>query len=108
MVPSFRLMQARIDEVNRLLREQITGVRVVRAFVREPRETERFADGQPRPDRRSPSGPAAGRPLMFPTVMLVVNVASRRGDLVRRPPGRVRRDADRRADGVPLLPRCRS
>ena len=41
--PSFRLMQARIDEVNRLLREQITGVRVVRAFVREPLETERFA-----------------------------------------------------------------
>ena len=36
MVPSFRLMQARIDEVNRLLREQITGIRVVRAFVREP------------------------------------------------------------------------
>jgi ATP-binding cassette subfamily B multidrug efflux pump len=43
MVPSFRLMQTRIDEVNRLLREQITGVRVVRAFVREPLETERFA-----------------------------------------------------------------
>jgi len=42
MVPSFRLMQGRIDEVNRLLREQITGVRVVRAFVREPLETERF------------------------------------------------------------------
>ena len=43
MVPSFRLMQERIDEVNRLLREQITGVRVVRAFVREDHETERFA-----------------------------------------------------------------
>src|SRR4051794_15618661 len=42
MVPSFRLMQGRIDEVNRLLREQITGVRVVRAFVREPLEAERF------------------------------------------------------------------
>ena len=43
MVPSFRAMQERIDEVNRLLREQITGVRVVRAFVREPHETQRFA-----------------------------------------------------------------
>src|SRR3954447_2920085 len=42
MVPSFRAMQERIDEVNRLLREQITGVRVVRAFVREPYETQRF------------------------------------------------------------------
>src|SRR5690242_11333021 len=42
MVPSFRLMQERIDEVNRVLREQITGVRVVRAFVREPEEGVRF------------------------------------------------------------------
>src|SRR6478736_2916678 len=42
MVPNFRLMQGRIDEVNRVLREQITGIRVVRAFVREPYETERF------------------------------------------------------------------
>src|SRR3954451_16110036 len=42
MVPSFRLMQVRVDEVNRLLREQITGVRVVRAFVREDHEAERF------------------------------------------------------------------
>ena len=48
MVPSFRLMQERIDEVNRLLREQITGVRVVRAFVREEHETERFARRQRR------------------------------------------------------------
>ena len=38
MVPQFRLMQARIDGVNRVLREQITGIRVVRAFVREPIE----------------------------------------------------------------------
>ncbi len=36
MVPAFRLMQERIDQVNRVLREQITGIRVVRAFVREP------------------------------------------------------------------------
>src|SRR6185312_10699846 len=43
MVPSFRLMQKRIDNINRVLREQITGIRVVRAFVREPIETRRFA-----------------------------------------------------------------
>ena len=42
MVPQFRLMQTRIDTVNRVLREQITGIRVVRAFVREPYETKRF------------------------------------------------------------------
>ena len=75
MVPSFRLMQSRIDEVNRLLREQITGVRVVRAFVREPLETERFAVAN-----RDLTAVAtrAGRWLatMFPTVMLVANVAS--------------------------------
>ncbi len=75
MVPSFRLMQTRIDEVNRLLREQITGVRVVRAFVREPLETERFAAAN-----RDLTAVAvrAGRwqALMFPTVMLVANVAS--------------------------------
>jgi len=75
MVPSFRLMQARIDEVNRLLREQITGVRVVRAFVREPLETDRFAVAN-----RDLTTVAirAGRwqALMFPTVMLVANVAS--------------------------------
>ena len=42
MVPAFQLMQERIDSVNRVLREQITGVRVVRAFVREPEEATRF------------------------------------------------------------------
>jgi ATP-binding cassette, subfamily B, multidrug efflux pump len=75
MVPSFRLMQERIDEVNRLLREQITGVRVVRAFVRERRETERFAVAN---DDLTDVSVRAGRWLagMFPTVMLVANVAS--------------------------------
>src|SRR5437588_818011 len=42
MVPAFQLMQERIDQINRVLREQITGIRVVRAFVREPQEEERF------------------------------------------------------------------
>jgi ATP-binding cassette subfamily B multidrug efflux pump len=75
MVPSFRLMQSRIDEVNRLLREQITGVRVVRAFVREPLETERFATAN---GDLTAVAVRAGRWLaaMFPTVMLVANLAS--------------------------------
>ena len=42
MVPQFRLVQERIDGINRVLREQITGIRVVRAFVREPVEGARF------------------------------------------------------------------
>ncbi len=75
MVPSFRKMQARIDEVNRLLREQITGVRVVRAFVREPLETERFAVAN---QDLTAVAVKAGRWLaaMFPVVMLVANLAS--------------------------------
>ncbi len=75
MVPSFRLMQGRIDEVNRVLREQITGIRVVRAFVREPYETERFADDN---DDLTAVAVAAGRWMatMFPLVILVVNVSS--------------------------------
>ena len=43
MVPTFVKMQDHIDRINRVLREQITGIRVVRAFVREPEETVRFA-----------------------------------------------------------------
>jgi ATP-binding cassette subfamily B multidrug efflux pump len=75
MVPSFRVMQERIDEVNRLLREQITGVRVVRAFVREPHETERFAQAN---DELTTVAVRAGRWLatMFPTVMLILNISS--------------------------------
>ena len=42
MVPLFRAFQERLDSINRVLREQLTGIRVVRAFVRETAETERF------------------------------------------------------------------
>jgi ATP-binding cassette subfamily B multidrug efflux pump len=75
MVPSFRLMQERIDEVNRLLREQITGVRVVRAFVREQHETERFHDAN---QQLTDVAVRAGRwqAAMFPTVMIVANVGT--------------------------------
>src|SRR6476659_9073780 len=75
MVPSFRLMQARIDEVNRVLREQITGIRVVRAFVREPHEAQRFGRAN---DDLTDVAVRAGRWMatMFPLVMLVVNVSS--------------------------------
>ncbi len=75
MVPSFRMKQERIDEVNRLLREQITGVRVVRAFVREPHETQRFAKAN---SDLTEVSIRAGRWLaaMFPVVMLTANVAS--------------------------------
>jgi ATP-binding cassette subfamily B protein len=75
MIPQFRLMQARIDLVNRVLREQITGIRVVRAFVREPLETRRFATAN---EELTDTAVRAGRlmALMFPTVMLVLNASS--------------------------------
>ncbi|MGY2700446.1 ABC transporter ATP-binding protein [Nocardioides sp. HB32] len=75
MVPSFRAMQARIDEVNRVLREQITGIRVVRAFVREPHEARRFGTAN---DDLTEVSVRAGRWMatMFPLVILVVNVSS--------------------------------
>ena len=75
MIPHFQRMQARLDVVNRVLREQIAGVRVVRAFVREPLETERFAKANA---ELTDSALRAGRlmALMFPVVMLVVNVSS--------------------------------
>jgi ABC-type multidrug transport system fused ATPase/permease subunit len=43
VVPQFRSMQAKIDRINQVLREQITGIRVIRAFVRTAAENERFA-----------------------------------------------------------------
>ncbi|MFL6153573.1 MAG: ABC transporter ATP-binding protein [Ornithinibacter sp.] len=75
MVPGFRLMQARIDAVNRILREQITGIRVVRAFVREPYETRRFGRAN---DDLTAVALSTGRWMatMFPTVMLILNVSS--------------------------------
>ncbi len=75
MLPQFRAMQTRIDEVSRVLRDQITGIRVVRAFVREPRETQRFARANA---ELTATGIRSGRlmMLMFPIVLLVLNVSS--------------------------------
>jgi ATP-binding cassette subfamily B multidrug efflux pump len=75
MVPQFRLMQARIDVVNRVLREQLSGIRVVRAFVRERDEAARFADANA---ALTQTALRAGRlmVLIFPTVMLILNASS--------------------------------
>jgi ATP-binding cassette subfamily B protein len=75
MRPLFRLMQVRIDLLNRVIREQISGIRVIRAFVRDEHERVRFA--RTNSDLRDISL-AAGQwmALMFPTVMLVVNASS--------------------------------
>jgi ATP-binding cassette subfamily B protein len=75
MIPGYRSMQARIDDVNRVLREQTTGIRVLRAFVRERFETERFARAN---TELTDVSITVGRWMaaMFPVVMLVLNVSS--------------------------------
>ena len=75
MVPHFRAMQKSVDSVNRILREQITGVRVVRAFVREDVERERFAEAN-----RTYTGTALAvgklMALAFPVVMIIFNAST--------------------------------
>ena len=75
VVPRFRDMQVRIDRVNQVLREQIVGIRVIRAFVREPVETDRFGEAN---DRLTRTATVTSRYMssMFPTVMFVLNVSS--------------------------------
>jgi ATP-binding cassette subfamily B protein len=75
MVPLFRAMQSRIDTVNRVLREQLSGIRVVRAFVREPDEIGRFSKAN---SELTATALGAGRlmVLIFPTVMLILNTSS--------------------------------
>jgi ATP-binding cassette subfamily B protein len=75
MVPAFKRMQECIDNINRVLREQITGLRVVRAFVREPEEKARFEAAN---DDLTATALRGGRlmTMMFPTVNLIINGSS--------------------------------
>jgi ATP-binding cassette subfamily B protein len=75
MRPLFRQMQERLDNINRVLREQITGVRVIRAFVRDPQERDRFAVAS---NQLFDVSLGAGKlmALMFPSVMLVLNLST--------------------------------
>ncbi|MFD7905989.1 ABC transporter ATP-binding protein [Kitasatospora sp. NPDC059722] len=73
--PKFRSMQEKIDTVNRVLREQITGIRVIRAFVKDDHEQARFGEAN---GDLTDVALQVGRLMsfMFPAVMLVVNVSS--------------------------------
>jgi ATP-binding cassette subfamily B multidrug efflux pump len=75
MVPAFTQMQKKIDRVNQIMREQLTGIRVIRAFVREREEHARFETAS---EDVMATGLRAGNlmALMFPAVMLVMNVSS--------------------------------
>ncbi|MFC8731171.1 ABC transporter ATP-binding protein [Luteimicrobium sp. NPDC057192] len=75
MVPYFRAMQKKIDTINGVLREQISGIRVIRAFVTEPRERRKFGDAN---TDLYDTSVRAGRlmAMMFPAVMLVMNLST--------------------------------
>ena len=75
MVPQFRRMQKLVDVVNRILREQIGGIRVVRAFVREPAESARFEQANA---ELMDTALRAGRlmVLLFPAIVIIMNVSS--------------------------------
>ena len=73
-VPLFRVMQVKIDAVNGVLRENLTGIRVIRAFVRTQHEQERFAVAN---DDLTQTTLKVTRlfALIFPTLMLIMNLA---------------------------------
>ncbi|MFG1603904.1 ABC transporter ATP-binding protein [Actinoplanes sp. NPDC049265] len=75
MRPLFRTLQVKIDQINRVMREQITGIRVIRAFVRDEREQDRYRDANAEvTDVALRVGKLMA--LMFPVVLLVVNLSS--------------------------------
>jgi ATP-binding cassette, subfamily B, multidrug efflux pump len=75
LLPLFRAMQRLIDNINRVMREQLSGIRVIRAFAREPLERVRFGEAS---QQLSDTALAVGRwqALMLPATTLVVNVSS--------------------------------
>ena len=75
MLPIFRAMQRLIDGINRVMREQLSGIRVIRAFAREPFERERFGVAN---QALADTALAAGRwqALMLPVTTLTINLSS--------------------------------
>ena len=75
LLPIFRRMQRLIDGINRVMREQLAGIRVIRAFAREPFERNRFAQAN---EALADTALEAGRwqALMLPVTTLVINISS--------------------------------
>jgi ATP-binding cassette subfamily B protein len=93
MIPAYRTMQTRIDGVNRVLREQATGIRVLRAFVREPFEEARFP-GEYRVDVSITVGRWIA--AMSPRGDVGAELGQRGRLVARRSPGRQRGDVPAR------------
>ncbi len=75
LLPLFRVMQERIDGINGVLREQIVGIRVIRAFVRETFESERYREANL---RLTDVSVRVGNlfVLMFPLIMMILHLAT--------------------------------
>ncbi len=75
LLPLFRVMQERIDGINGVLREQIVGIRVIRAFVRETFESERYREANL---RLTDVSVRVGNlfVLMFPVIMMILHLAT--------------------------------
>ncbi|WP_209373043.1 ABC transporter ATP-binding protein [Brevibacterium renqingii] len=75
LMPLFRRMQDQVDDINGVLREQITGIRVIRAFVREPFETDRYVDAN---RALTETSVKVGNlfVLMFPAIMMILHLAT--------------------------------
>ncbi|MEI6844413.1 MAG: ABC transporter ATP-binding protein [Actinomycetes bacterium] len=75
IVPLFRVMQQKIDRINLVLREQISGVRVIRAFVKTRFEEARFAETS-EDLMQTTLGVTRTFAVMFPVLMLILNLSS--------------------------------
>ena len=75
IVPAFRDMQIKIDRINLVLREQVAGVRVIRAFVKTRQEEERFADSS-RDLMATQLRVTRTFAIMFPSLSLILNLSS--------------------------------
>ncbi|EKU47198.1 MULTISPECIES: ABC transporter ATP-binding protein [Brevibacterium] len=75
LMPLFRRMQDQVDGINGVLREQISGIRVIRAFVREPFEADRYADAN---RALTETSVKVGNlfVLMFPAIMMILHLAT--------------------------------
>ncbi len=73
--PIFRSMQAKLDKVNLIIRENITGVRVVRAFTAEEREEKRFEEANEDMTQASTRSQVKVSTLM-PLLMLIINLGT--------------------------------
>ena len=74
-IPLFQSLQVKIDRINQVLREQITGVRVIRAFNRTPYERDRFETAN---EDLTGTGLRVNRifALALPSLLLIMNLSS--------------------------------